>query len=225
MLQDFSFKIIHRPGLRHTNVDALSRNPIGPTTNDDDFSEEIQDIGITLTNTPRGKRETLFVQTGKEIEWLGVRRKVRECIRHHACCFGINHCNYVGSQQLYVVDVISEEEQPKELGPYEAEITRGVELVQDDDVGVVLKRKRPQYYDKQHQLELALEAQQLFESGEHDLVPTGSNEEDEWGADTRHQDIWKDVPCLDLLQKCMLPDTVDYVKARRARKRVLNYHW
>ncbi len=186
MLQDFSFKIIHRPGLRHMNVDALSRNPVGPATDDDDFSEEIQDIGITLTDTPKGEKETLFVQTGKETEWLGVKIEVRECIRHHACCFGINHYNYVGSQQLYVVDVISEEEQPKELGPCEFEITRGVELVQDDDVGVVLKRKRPQYYDRQQQLELTLAAQQLFESSEHDLVPIGSNEEDEWGADTRH---------------------------------------
>ncbi len=26
MLQDFNFKILHRPGLKHTNVDALSRN-------------------------------------------------------------------------------------------------------------------------------------------------------------------------------------------------------
>jgi len=61
MLQDFNFKIIHRPGLRHTNVDALNRNPVGLATDDDDFSEEIQDIGITLTNTPRGEGETLFV--------------------------------------------------------------------------------------------------------------------------------------------------------------------
>ncbi len=97
MLQDFSFKIIHRPGLRHMNVDALSRNPVGPATNDDDFSEEIQDIGITLMDTSRGEGETLFVQTGKETEWLGVKKKVKECIRHHASCFGINHCNYVSS--------------------------------------------------------------------------------------------------------------------------------
>jgi hypothetical protein len=42
MLQDFSFKILHRPGLKHTNVDALSRNPMGEATDiDDDFSEEI----------------------------------------------------------------------------------------------------------------------------------------------------------------------------------------
>jgi len=41
MLQDFSFKILHRRGLKHVNVDALSRNPIGQATNDDDFNEEI----------------------------------------------------------------------------------------------------------------------------------------------------------------------------------------
>jgi len=203
----------------------LSRNPIGPTTDDDDFSEEIQDIGNPLIDTLRGEGEALFVRTGKETEWLGVRRSDRECVQHQACCFGINHCNYAGSQQLYVVDVVLEEDQPKELVPCEAEVAKGGELVQDDDVGVVLKRRRPQYYDKQQQLELVLAAQQLFESGEHDLVPTGSDEEDEWGADTRHQDIWEDVPYLDLLQGGMLLDTIDYVEARRARKRVLNYHW
>jgi hypothetical protein len=45
MLQDFSFKIVHRPGLKHGNVDALSRNPVGEAVDDDDFSREIQDIG------------------------------------------------------------------------------------------------------------------------------------------------------------------------------------
>jgi hypothetical protein len=41
MLPDFNFKILHRPGLKHTNVDALSKNPAGQARNDDDFSEEI----------------------------------------------------------------------------------------------------------------------------------------------------------------------------------------
>ncbi len=41
MLQDFNFKILHRLGLKHTNVDALSKNPMGLATDDDDFSEEI----------------------------------------------------------------------------------------------------------------------------------------------------------------------------------------
>jgi hypothetical protein len=39
MLQDFSFKILHRPGMRHANADALGRNPVGQATDDDDFSE------------------------------------------------------------------------------------------------------------------------------------------------------------------------------------------
>jgi hypothetical protein len=45
MLHDFSFKILHRPGMKHTNVDALSRNPMGEAADDEDFNEEIQDIG------------------------------------------------------------------------------------------------------------------------------------------------------------------------------------
>jgi hypothetical protein len=45
LLQDFDFKIVHRPGLRHTNVDALSKNPIGKASEDDDFNREIQDVG------------------------------------------------------------------------------------------------------------------------------------------------------------------------------------
>ncbi len=45
LLQDFDFKIVHRPGLRHTNVDALSRNPVGKASEDDDFNREIQDVG------------------------------------------------------------------------------------------------------------------------------------------------------------------------------------
>ncbi len=64
-----------------------------------------------------------------------------------------------------------------------------------------------------------LETQQLFESGERDLVPTGSDEEDEWGASTTHQDIWEDVTCVDLLQGGMLPDIVDLVDSKRAKKR------
>jgi hypothetical protein len=41
MLQDFHFKIIHRVGAKHANVDALSRNPIGKYEADEDFGNEI----------------------------------------------------------------------------------------------------------------------------------------------------------------------------------------
>jgi len=75
MMQDFSFKIVHRPGLRHINVDALSRNPAGPAKEDDDFCEEIQDIGDAQANTHTEEGRFLVVQTSTEMEWLGNRRK------------------------------------------------------------------------------------------------------------------------------------------------------
>jgi len=75
MLQHFNFKIVHRPGFIHMNVDALNRNPVGLAMDDDDFSEEIQDIGSIQTDTLGAKGEILFVQTGKEIKWFGFRRQ------------------------------------------------------------------------------------------------------------------------------------------------------
>jgi len=74
MLQDFNFKILHRLGLKHTNVDALSRNPMGLATDDDDFSEEIQDIRTIQADTPKTKEDIFFVQTGEDSNWFGFRR-------------------------------------------------------------------------------------------------------------------------------------------------------
>jgi hypothetical protein len=55
-----------------------------------------------------------------------------------------------------MVDVVLEEDQPKELVPHEAEVTKGGEIPQDNNVRLALKRKKPHYYDKQQQLELVL---------------------------------------------------------------------
>jgi hypothetical protein len=43
MFQDFNFKIVHKAGARHANVDALSCNPVGSHDEDEDFGVEIQD--------------------------------------------------------------------------------------------------------------------------------------------------------------------------------------
>ncbi len=142
MLQNFSFKIIHRPGLRHTNVDALSRNPVGLAADDDDFSEEIQDIASTRTDASRGDEEFLCVWTGKEKELFGMRRRDKELVQHRACCFGINHCRYDDSHQLYVVDVVSGEEQLEEVVSGEVEAAIGDGPVQDDGERIVMKRRR-----------------------------------------------------------------------------------
>jgi hypothetical protein len=225
MLQDFSFKIIHRPGFRHTNVDALNRNLVGPATDADDFREEIQDMGNAQTDTPKGEGELLFVQTGKEIEWFDVRRKDRELVQHRACCFGINHYRNGNSHQMYMVDTVSKEDQSKELVLGQAKIANGGEFVQDDGVGVVLKRRRPHYFDKRQQLDLVLAAQELAKSGDHELSPTIFNDEEDHEVDARYIDIWKDAVSLGLLKEGILPDTVDLEESKRARKRVSNYCW
>ncbi len=129
-------------------------------------------------------------------------------IQHRAYCFGINHCRYNGSHQLYVVNVVSGEEQPEEAVLVESEAAIGGELVQDEDERIMVKRRRPQYFDKRQQLDLILEAQELAEFGDHKLGPTESDEEDqEVGA--KCIDIWEDAVCLELLKDGVLPDTVE----------------
>ncbi len=60
MLQDFSFKIVHCPGLKHMNVDALSRNLVGLAADDDGFGEELktsQDLRLMCLK----EKESFFV--------------------------------------------------------------------------------------------------------------------------------------------------------------------
>ncbi len=121
----------------------MSRNPVGPAVDDDDFSEEIQDIVSVQADASRGDEEFLCIRTGKETEWLGVRRKDWGLVQHHTCCFEINHYRYDGSHQLYVVDVVSGEEQPEEVISGEAEVANGDKLVQDNGERLIMKRRRP----------------------------------------------------------------------------------
>jgi hypothetical protein len=41
MLEGFDYKILHRLGVKHDNVDMFSHNPIGLVEEDEDFSKEI----------------------------------------------------------------------------------------------------------------------------------------------------------------------------------------
>jgi len=105
MLQDFSFKIVHRPRLRHTNVDALSRNPVGSAANDDDFGAEIQDIAGNPADEPKEDGELLCVKAGEETDWM---------------------C--VGNHQLYMLDVTSTEDLSEEPFPEEGAVSAETNL-------------------------------------------------------------------------------------------------
>jgi hypothetical protein len=225
MLQDFSFKIIHRPGLRHTNVDALSRNPVGSAIDDDDFSEEVQDVAGTQVDVPREEKELLCVQSGQETEWMGVKRKDRRFVQHNVCCFGINHLTRAGCHQLYMLDVASEENPSEQSVPDEKAMSMSDGLVQHEEMRSVLKRRRPQYFDKQQQLELILAAQELSEFGDHELDPTGFDDEEDHGVKSSFVDIWEDTDCLALLKEGVLPAAVNIEEGKRIKKRANTYCW
>jgi hypothetical protein len=53
----------------------------------------------------------------------------------------------------------------------------------------VVKRRRPQYFDKWQQLDLILEAQELAEFRDHELSPTESDEEEDQEMDAKCIDI------------------------------------
>ncbi len=216
---------MHRPGLRHTNVDALSRNPVGLAVEDDDFCEEVQDVGSAQTDTQLEDERLLVVRTGTEMEWYGIRRKDREQVQHQTCYFGINHSECFSDHHLYMVDVVSEGEQLPEPVLRTGEDTGENTTLQVSTFRLGLQRRRPQFYDKQQQLELALEAQRLLETEGHGAPSESSDEKEECEIGSGNSDIWEDSNCMELLQTRVLPATVDPMESKRVKKKVLNYHW
>ncbi len=197
MLQDFSFKIVHRPGLRHTNVDALSKNPIGSVVDDDDFGAEIQDIA---GNPADG--ELLYTKAREETD--------SKCVNTH---------------QLYMLDGTSTGDLSEEPFLEEGAVSAGDKPEQCGGVRAALKRRVPQYFDKRQQLELVLAAQELSEFRDHELSPTRSEDEEDYEARSSYVDIWEDANYLMLLKEGILPDVVDYGEAKWIRKRASNYCW
>jgi hypothetical protein len=105
LLQDFDFKIIHRLGLRHTNVDALSRNPVGKASEDDDFNKEIQDVGPPRDDPTE---EMFATRCDQPSDCLGLRRSSREFATHQRCRSGLNRVGSLEEHQLLMLDVITE---------------------------------------------------------------------------------------------------------------------
>ncbi len=95
--------------------------------------------------------------------------------------------------------------------------------MQDDGERIVVKRRRPQYFDKRQQLDLILEAQELAKFRDQELSLTESNKEEDQEMDVKCIDIWEDAVCLGLLKNDALPDSMDLEESKRARKRVSNY--
>jgi hypothetical protein len=181
-------------------VNALNRNPIGSVADDDDFGAEIQDITDTQADVPREEGELFCVKAGKETEWM-----------------------WVGNHQLYMLDAATVEDLSEEFIPGEEAVSTGDEPVQHEGARMVLKRRRPQYFDKRQQLDLALAAQEMSEFGDHELGFTESDDEGDHGVKSNCVDIWEDTDCMTLLKEGVLPDAIGFEESKRIRKRASNY--
>jgi hypothetical protein len=151
MLQDFSFKIVHRPGMKHVNVDALSRNPVGEAKDDDDFSEEIQDIGLGQGGSIATTGGMFSVQCGRRSEWFGMRRQSGGRKQHYECCFGINHWLWSEEHQLCMIDVLTETSQDEEDDSPEegtqAAVGEEIQNPESSKSKQILRRRKTRYYD------------------------------------------------------------------------------
>jgi hypothetical protein len=153
--------------MKHTNVDALSRNPVGEAHEDDDFCEEIRDVSSGPGNSVVMTGGIFSVQFGRQSEWLGLRSQTAVVRQHHECCFGINHRQRLELQQLCMLEVLMDEEGdssdegPEATGDDEiphSESSRGKQIV---------CRGGTRYYNKEQQLELVLAAQGLMHNDAH----------------------------------------------------------
>jgi len=100
LLQDFDFKIVHRPSLKHTNVDALNKNPIGKASEDDDFNREIQDVGPPRDDPTE---KMLAIRCDQSSNWTS-----QEFVTHQRCRSGLNQGCGLEEHQLLMLNVITE---------------------------------------------------------------------------------------------------------------------
>ncbi len=79
-------------------------------------------------------------------------------MQHNACCFGINHQMNDHNHHLFMLEVHEEGEGSEESTPDEEMAPTRDTPVREHEGQVMLKRRRPRYYDRKQQLELVLAA-------------------------------------------------------------------
>jgi hypothetical protein len=126
---------------------------MGQATDDDDFSEEIQDIESVQVDTPETEENIFSIQTGEDSYWFGSKRQARKLAQHHRCCFGINHWCCLEDHQLYMFDVVMKVNQDEETNSLMEDVgatsNREDEILKTINGKQTLKRKIPKYYDRQ----------------------------------------------------------------------------
>ncbi len=226
LLQDYSFKIVHRPGVKHANADALSRNPVGQAMDDEDFHQEIQDDPHTQHGVAKMAEKVLSLRHGQHMEWRGNMRQLREHTEHRGCCLGIKQWHSSDPHHMFMIDLVTVTDSGEEATPS----TERLEVAEEEDLEVDQGRARHwkdqvRYYNRRQHLELVLAAQGMSEVRGHEINLTIVDEADKSGGEMKSPDIWQDTTCLALLQEGVLPELIKLEESKRVRKRAASYCW
>ncbi|CAK9221336.1 unnamed protein product [Sphagnum troendelagicum] len=159
MLQDFDFKIVHRAGLKHANVDALSRNPVEQAADDEDFRQEIPEDPVTQHGTSEAAEKVLAVCNDQHQQWFKKLRRSSEMGDHQGRGFSINHGGSLNPHHLFMLDAVDAVDSREETNP-DMEETKARE---DEELDATVTEQRPKkgrikYYVRRQQLELVLAA-------------------------------------------------------------------
>jgi hypothetical protein len=139
MLQDFNFKIVHRGGLKHANVDALSRNPVGQAMDDEDFHQEIQDDPVTQHGMGEAAEKVLAVRNDQHLQWFEKLKRSSGLADHHRRGFGINRGGSLNPHHLFVVDAVNALDEGGETNPG----TEVIEEVEDEELDATVAEQKP----------------------------------------------------------------------------------
>jgi hypothetical protein len=149
MLQDYNFKIVHRPGMRHANADALSRNPVGQVMDDEDFHQEIQDDSHTQHGLLEATEKVLSIGCGQHVEWHGNRRQLRKITEHRGCRPEIKHWHNSDPHHLFMIDLVTATDPEEEATPSAERLA----VAEDEDLEVNYGEQKHwkgqiRYYDR-----------------------------------------------------------------------------
>jgi hypothetical protein len=215
--------------MRHTNVDALSRNPVGAAVDDEEFGREIQDLSIHKPEGPIEATRGLFVaQSGKESEWLGLRRRSRGLKQHFKCCFGINHWRRLEEHHIYMLEVLTETSQDEgDDSPDDRDegIREEIRISESSKSKQVVEKGKTKYYDKKQQLDMILAAQELWDTDGHEAGGVQFGGDTDCIDDLSKADIWEDAVCMRWLKEGCIVEEVDPQESKRIRKRAKQYCW
>jgi len=103
--------------MRHANVDALSRNPVGQALDDEDFHQEIQDDPRMQHGVPEADEKVLAVWYGQHV---GLRRSkglIWERSVYIRNDDGIKQWRSSDPHHLFMIDLVTTAESGEEEDP------------------------------------------------------------------------------------------------------------